>query len=79
MSNYFRETTHTSWFSRLMSSFMGVLFGFLMFLGSFVLLYFNEGRVNLSKIAKTAIDISANSFYRRLSRYLMTKKDTDKM
>lgn len=60
MSNYFRETTHTSWFSRLMSSFMGVLFGFLMFLGSFVLLYFNEGRVDLSKIAKTAIDISAS-------------------
>jgi uncharacterized membrane protein (DUF485 family) len=42
-----------------MSSFMGIIFGFLMFLGSFVLLYFNEGRVDLSQIAKTAIDISA--------------------
>jgi hypothetical protein len=50
----FTRTTRQSWFSRMAGSFMGVLFGLAMFFGSFVLLFFMEGRVNLSKVAKKA-------------------------
>ena len=55
----YREVTHKSWFSRIINSFLGVLFGFLFFLGSFFLLFWNEGRVNLAKVAKTAQEITA--------------------
>ncbi|MCP5094398.1 MAG: hypothetical protein GY943_02465 [Chloroflexi bacterium] len=41
--------------------FVGILFGLGLFLGSFVLLYFNEGRVDLSKIAADSIAVSADS------------------
>lgn len=56
----FTRTTRKSWFSRMASSFMGVLFGLAMFFGSFVLLFFMEGRVNLSKVAKSAIVFDAS-------------------
>ncbi len=58
--DHFVRTTRKSWFSRIMSSFFAVLIGIGMFFGSFVLLFFGEGRVNLSKIAKTAILLDAN-------------------
>jgi len=38
------RVTHDSWFSRLGKSVMGVLIGIALFLGSFVLLWWNEGR-----------------------------------
>jgi hypothetical protein len=40
----FTETTTTSWFSRILSSLMGVLFGLLLIIGTCVLLFWNEGR-----------------------------------
>ncbi|MFM9067085.1 MAG: TMEM43 family protein, partial [Planctomycetota bacterium] len=43
-SDSFTTVTRESWFSRLKNSFLGVLFGILMFLGSFVVLWWNEGR-----------------------------------
>ena len=44
-----------------MNSIKGVLFGIILFAGSFLLLFWNEGRVDVSQIAKTAIEISAES------------------
>jgi hypothetical protein len=44
-----------------MGSFMGVLFGIALFFGSFILLYWNEGRVDMSKIAMTAVQIGADA------------------
>lgn len=38
------ETTVTGWGSRLLGSLIGALVGFALFLGSFALLYWNEGR-----------------------------------
>jgi hypothetical protein len=38
------ETTSTSWFSRLGSSFKNIFFGFLFVIGAIVLLFWNEGR-----------------------------------
>jgi hypothetical protein len=60
MSAYFRTSSTTSWGGRIKASITAVIFGFSMFFGSFVMLYLNEGRVNVSLIAKNAIDISAS-------------------
>ncbi|HML12466.1 MAG TPA: TMEM43 family protein [Xanthobacteraceae bacterium] len=40
----FTEITSTSWFGRIGQSFLGVLFGIVLILGSAVLLFWNEGR-----------------------------------
>ncbi len=40
----FSEVTHTSWGRRIKTSFKGILFGVLFFLGAFPLLFWNEGR-----------------------------------
>lgn len=44
MSDTFTETTTKSWFSRVASSFVGVLFGFLLVLAMIAGLFWNEGR-----------------------------------
>lgn len=44
MSDRFTTTTQESWFSRLGNSLKGILFGFILFLGAFPLLFWNEGR-----------------------------------
>jgi hypothetical protein len=44
MADVFSETTSTSWFGRIGSSIKGILFGALFFIGSIILLFWNEGR-----------------------------------
>lgn len=45
MSNdHFTEITHQSWLGRIGGAIVGVLFGTLFFIGSFPLLFWNEGR-----------------------------------
>ncbi len=44
MSDHFSETTSTSYMQNIGNSLKGVLFGFLFFIISIVLLYWNEGR-----------------------------------
>ena len=44
MPDSFTHTSSRSWFSRLKGAFAGVLFGTLLFFGSFALLFWNEGR-----------------------------------
>jgi len=61
MNNQFTEITTNSWGSRILKSIKGVLVGFLMFLASFGVLYWNEGRVDVSKIAETATEIPTNT------------------
>jgi hypothetical protein len=56
----YTEVTHTGWLQRIMGSFTGAVFGVLIFLGSFVLLYWNEGRLDISTVAKTAVEVPAN-------------------
>ena len=38
------DTTHKSWFQRVMDSFVGAVVGIVLFLVSFVILFWNEGR-----------------------------------
>ncbi|MBK7043042.1 MAG: TMEM43 family protein [Rhodanobacteraceae bacterium] len=44
MANRYTEVTHTGWGKRIGQSLSGALIGGLMFLGSFALLWWNEGR-----------------------------------
>jgi hypothetical protein len=53
------EVKYTSWFQRLAQSVGGIIIGILLFLGSFVVLFINEGTIDKSKIAATAVDVDA--------------------
>lgn len=55
------ETSHSNWFQRLGKSVGGVVLGFGLFIGSFAVLYMNEGRLDLSTVAKKAIDVEATA------------------
>lgn len=59
MVDQFTETTRRSWGSRLGGSCGGIFMGVMFFLASFFVLFWNEGRVDLSKIAQNAQPIEA--------------------
>ncbi len=59
MSDQFTEVTKRGWGSRIMDSIKGILIGFILFLVSFGVLYMNEGTVDVSEIANTAVEISS--------------------
>lgn len=59
MAHQFTKTTKTGVGSRLVNSIKGVFIGILLFLISFGVLYWNEGRVDVSEVAKNAVEISA--------------------
>lgn len=55
MADEFKEVTKVGWGENIKNSFIGVLIGILLFFLSFFVLWQNEGRVNLGKVAeKTA-------------------------
>jgi len=58
MVNRYRTVERVGFGSRLSNSFVSVLLGIILFLGAFFVLFWNEGRVNLSHVAKTAVAIS---------------------
>lgn len=53
------EITRQSWFSKIFGSFVGAAFGVLLFFGSFVVLWMNEGRTNWADVAASSIAIDA--------------------
>jgi Transmembrane protein 43 len=57
----YSETTSTNGFQEIGKSIVGMFVGLLLFLGSFILLFCNEGRIDLSQAAKSAIVIPANA------------------
>lgn len=61
MPDEFREVTTTGLGKRMGNSIAGILVGIILFFGSFALLYWNEGRIDLSKVAKTAIEIKTGA------------------
>lgn len=58
MREQYQDVQQVSWFDKLGSSCFGVILGLLLFLGSFVLLIWNEGKLNLATVAQSAVDIS---------------------
>lgn len=61
MSDQFTDVAITGYGSRIISSIKGVVIGLILFVISFGLLYWNDGRTDLSDIAKTATEISSAS------------------
>lgn len=59
MPDQFTEVTTTGYGSRIVSSIQGVVAGFILLMAAFGLLYWNEGRIDLSKIAKNATEINS--------------------
>lgn len=59
MPDKFTDVTTTGYGGRIINSIKGVVVGLVLFVVSFGLLYWNEGRVDLSNIAKTAAEISS--------------------
>ncbi len=57
----YTEVTHQGWFSRLFGSIFSAMFGVVIFFGSFAVLYWNEGAVDDSKLAKNAVEVNAAS------------------
>lgn len=61
MADQYTEVTHTGFFKNVFNSFIGALIGVLLFFGSFVVLWMNEGTVNLATIAQKSTPASAAS------------------
>ncbi len=64
MADQFEDVEVIGWANRIVNSFVGVVLGIVLFFGSFFLLYWNEGRVNLSPVARTAVEVSATTLDR---------------
>lgn len=63
MPDQFTEVTRTGWGKNILNSIVGIGIGIIMFIASFVVLWTNEGRVNLGKIAATStvIDLASDN------------------
>lgn len=60
MANKITEVTTKSWGSKIGESIKGVVFGIVLFLAAFVVLWVNEGRTDMSKVAmKDTVPIDA--------------------
>ena len=53
------KVTTQGYGQRLLSAVGGIFFGIILFFGSFALLFWNEGRADMSKVAENAVEISA--------------------
>jgi hypothetical protein len=60
MPHQFTKTTRTSWGSKIVGSIKGIFTGIILFIVSFGVLYWNEGRIDVSDIAKNSVEIEAN-------------------
>jgi hypothetical protein len=60
MANKITEVTTKSWGSKITESIKGVVFGIILFLASFVVLWVNEGRTDMSRVAmKETVPVNA--------------------
>ncbi len=60
MVEEFKETKTIGYTTRIKQSLKLAILGIILFLGSFALLYWNEGRTDLSKIASKAIEVDSS-------------------
>jgi Transmembrane protein 43 len=54
MADQFVTIKRTGWLGNIMNSFVGVLFGIILFLVAFPVLWFNEGRTNMATVAQAS-------------------------
>lgn len=58
MADKIVEVSHRGLGSRLVNSIKGVVLGIVLFGGSFIVLFWNEGRVDLSSVAKESVQVN---------------------
>ncbi|MBI5701385.1 TMEM43 family protein [Candidatus Saganbacteria bacterium] len=61
MADQYTETSSKSWGQNIGAAFSGVIIGLLLFLGSFAVLWNNEGAVNMSNVAKISAQVEASA------------------
>src|SRR3954449_5626087 len=61
MSDQFVTITRTGCLSNILNSFVGVLFGIILFVVAFPVLWFNEGRTNMATVAKASVLVDGAS------------------
>ena len=61
MSKVYTEVTRTSYLQNILNSFVGALIGLLLFFGSFIVIWWNEGRTNMAVIAADSIPAAAST------------------
>jgi len=61
MIDEFAEVRETGFGQNIISSIKGVVVGLILFLASFVVLWLNEGRVDMSKVAQASIPVNADT------------------
>jgi hypothetical protein len=61
MPDQFVTVTRTGCLSNIMNSFVGVLFGIILFVVAFPVLWFNEGRTNMATVAKASVLVDGAS------------------
>lgn len=62
MADTYTERKHTSLLGNIGNSIVGALIGLLLFVGSFFVLWINEGRLDLSTIAKRSVPLNAATY-----------------
>ncbi len=71
MPDQFKEVLTTSYGGRIAQSFKNILFGLVMFVISFGVLFWNEGRYDLSILAKKSVEINASTVNQSLDNSLI--------
>jgi hypothetical protein len=61
MSDQFVTITRTGCLSNILNSFVGVLFGIILFVAAFPVLWVNEGRTNMATVAKASVLVDGAS------------------
>lgn len=59
MSDRYTTVKHTSWLGNIMNSVVGAVFGLLIFLLAFPVIWFGEGRTNMAEVAARSVPASA--------------------
>ncbi|WP_009634150.1 Protein of unknown function (DUF1625) [Synechocystis sp. PCC 7509] len=72
MTDQYEEVEFISWGNRLLRSVAALTLGAILFIGSFWLLIWNEGRIDLSLVAKSATELSALTIDRNAIGKLVT-------
>jgi hypothetical protein len=67
----YREVTRTGCLRNILNSFIAAVLGVLLFFGSFFVLWFNEGRINLATTAQRSVAMDSASLHAELDGKLV--------
>lgn len=61
MPESYTKVTHTSWLGNIMNSVVGAVFGVILFVVAFPVIWFGEGRTNMAEVAARSTPVSASA------------------